>query len=307
VSIKYHPYNGIQDFIIMTSILAIGRKTTQLPYYVHTGDLSWWMFYDDDDPTHWQEHIFLWEQDGEPCGWSLVDPEWCSFDVYLLPEMRGTKEETYIFDWTIHNLTETIRGLGGHQIRTLWVSEHDGDHIDQLKRRGFKQHESFMWYMEHPLNAHIPELRLPHDSIVRPIMGEAEIYKRAEASYNAFKSTRRFDEYWPRYQRFMRSPVYNPNFDLVTEAPDGQFASFCIIWPDPVNRIGLFEPVGTHSQFQSKGFGKAVVTEGLRTLKACGMNQAMVCAEYDNQAALDLYQAVGFKTKHKLLTFNKSV
>jgi mycothiol synthase len=307
MSIKYHPYNGIRDFIIMTSILAIGRKTSQLPYYVHTGDLSWWMFYDDDDPAHWQEHIFLWEHDGHPCGWSLIDPDWCSFDVYLLPGMRGSKEETYILDWTIHNLTETVRGLAGHQIRTMWVSEHDQDQIDRLSRRGFTQDESFMWYMEHPLNASIPELRLPSNYLVRHIQGEAEIYPRAAASYNAFGSSRHFEEYWPRYQRFMQSPVYNPDFDLVTEAPDGQFASFCIIWPDPVNRIGLFEPVGTHTQFQRKGLGVAVVTEGLRTLKACGMSRAMVCAEHDNPASLQLYQAVGFEIKHKLLTYIKSV
>ncbi len=307
MSLKPRPYNGIQDFIAMTSILAVGRKTTNRPYYVHTGDLCWWLFYNDHDPTHWREHIVMWDHDGHPCGWSLIDPDWYSFDVYLLPEMRDSKEETYILDWTIHNLADTVRGLKGHQIRTMWVSENDQYQIDLLNKRGFNQDESFMWYLEHPLNAHMPDLRLPENYRVRPIQGESEIYQRAAASYNAFGSTRHFEEYWPRYQRFMRSPVYNPNVDLVTESPDGQFASFCIIWPDPVNRIGLFEPVGTHSQFQRKGLGRAVMTEGLRTLKTCGMNRAMVCAEHDNPAALQMYQAVGFEAKHKLLTYVKSI
>jgi ribosomal protein S18 acetylase RimI-like enzyme len=105
----------------------------------------------------------------------------------------------------------------------------------------------------------------------------------------------------------MRSPVYNPNFDLVTVAPDGQFASFCIIWPDPVNHIGLFEPVGTHSDFQRQGLGRAVVTEGLHRLKSWGMNRAMVCAEHNNPGAFQLYEAVGFEAKHKLHTFVKRV
>jgi len=307
MSIKHHPYNGIQDFILMTAILAVGRKTTQLPYYVHTGDLSWWMFYSDYDDAHWRKHINLWEQDGNPCGWSLVDPDWCSFDVYLLPEITGSKEAEYILDWTIHKLTEIVHDRKGEVIRTMWVSEHDQDQINLLSKRGFVMDDNFMWYMERPLSASIPEVSLPNHYRIRPIQGEEEIFRRSTAAYNAFGSTRHFEEYWPRYQRFMRSPVYNPTFDLVTESPEGKFASFCIVWPDPVNHIGLFEPVGTHPQFQRKGLGRAVVTEGLRSLKGCGMNRAMVCAEHDNAAALQLYQAVGFEIKQKLLTYVKSL
>ncbi len=305
--LKQRPYNGFQDFIIMTSILMVGRKTTHCPYYVHTGDLSWWMFYSEHDDSHWRKHISLWDHDGHICGWSLIDPDWSSFDVYLLPEMRGSKEEIYILDWTIHKITEIIRSVNGNKIRTMWVSEHDQYLIDLLRKRDFIQEQRFMWYLEHPLNTYIPELRLPPNYTVRSIREESEILRHAAASHNAFGSTRNYEEYCKRYQRFMRSPIYNPNFDLVTETPDGQFASFCIIWPDPVNHIGLFEPVGTQTQFQRKGLGKAVVTEGLRLLKTCGMRQAMVCAEHDNPDTLQLYKSVGFKKRHKLLTYFKLI
>ena len=161
--------------------------------------------------------------------------------------------------------------------------------------------------MERSLSTIIPEVTLPSHYRIRNIQGEGEIYRRAAAAYNAFGSSRHFEEYWPRYQRFMRSPVYNPTFDLVTESPEGNFASFCIVWPDPVNHIGLFEPVGTHSEFQRRGLGRAVLTEGLRSLQKWGMNRAMVCAEHDNTAAIQLYQAVGFEMKQKLLTYTKSI
>jgi ribosomal protein S18 acetylase RimI-like enzyme len=307
MSLKHHPYNGFQDFIIMTSILAVGRKTTNRSYYVHTVDLSWWMFYSDYDDTHWREYIFLWEHADHPCGWSLFDPDWSSFDVFLLPEVRGSKEEIFILDWTIHKITEIIQSLKGKTIRTMWVSEYDHDLIALLRKRNFNQDQSFMWYMEFPLNNHIPDLSLPTDYSVRSIREENEIIRRAVASHNAFGSSQKFEDYWPRYQRFMNSPVYNQNFDLVTESPDGQFASFCIIWPDPVNHLGLFEPVGTHTQFQRKGLGKAVVTAGLHALDSCGMHRAMVCVENDNTAALQLYQEVGFEVKDKLLTYIKYI
>jgi GNAT superfamily N-acetyltransferase len=290
----------------MTSILAVGRKTTRRPYYLHTGDLGWWLFCDDYDDDHWCHHICIWEQDGQPIGWSLIDPAWYSFDVYLLPDMRDTKEETYILDWTIHKLTEAVRDVGGEYIRTVWVSEHDKDRIIQLAKRGFVRGDDFLWYMAHPLTTHIPDIHAPADFIIRPMRGEDDIYQRAAASYHAFGSTRHFEDE-TRYQRFMKSPVYNPNFDLVTEAPDGEFASFCIVWPDPVNHIGLFEPVGTHTSYQRQGLGKAVITEGLRQLKAWGMNRAMVCAEHDDHAAIQRYKAVGFRPIHKLHTFEKAI
>ena len=60
----------------------------------------------------------------------------------------------------------------------------------------------------------------------------------------------------------MRSPVYCHNLDIVAIAPDGQIGAFCIVWMDPVNKVGLFEPVGTHPDYQRKGLGKAVMVEG---------------------------------------------
>jgi GNAT superfamily N-acetyltransferase len=307
MTLESHPYNGFQDFVIMTSILAVGRKTSKRPYYVHTGDLSWWMFYGDYDDTHWHEYVQVWERDGHPIGWSLIDPDWYSFDVNLLPEMRGTVESSYILDKTIHRLTEAVRERGGQEIRTVWVSEYDSDRIEQLERRGFIQGDDFMWYLEHPLNARIPALNLPQDYVIRPVRGEGEIQRRAAAAYDVFGLRRRFDDYYPRYQRFMASPVYNPDFDLVTESPNGDFASFCIVWPDPVNHIGLVDPVGTVSAFRCQGLGRAVLTAGLHRLKTWGMNQAMTCIDGGDPATLQRYQEVGFEIKHKLLTFAKEV
>jgi predicted GNAT family acetyltransferase len=37
------------------------------------------------------------------------------------------------------------------------------------------------------------------------------------------------------------------------------------------------------------------------------MNQAMICAEFDNPAALHLHQSVGFEKKYKLNTYIKTV
>lgn len=300
-------YAGLPDFMRMASVLAVGRKTASHPYYVHIGDLSWWMFYSDHDESHWCTHICLWEQDGRVVGWSLLDPDWSSFDVYLLPKLCGSLQEAQVFDWTIQQAAEAANQQGHSYIRTVWVSEGDQDRIELLTARGFKPDEDFLWYQERSLTNPLPTRSLPDHFQVRALRGESEIQLRAAASHAAFGSGRPFESYWPRYQRFMRSPVYNPIFDLVAEAPEGDLAAFCIIWPDPVNRVGLFEPVGTHPQYQRLGLGRGILIEGLRRLQACGMERAMVCTESNNPAALKLYQAVGFTPKFKLRTYRKTL
>ena len=302
-----HPYQGLKDFIAMTSILVIGRKMDTTAHYVHTGDLSWWMFYSDYNDSHWQEYITLWTCEGSTVGWSLLDSDWRSFDVYVLPELRGSITEDYILDWSIDCLSKIVRRQGENEIQTMWVAEHDTARIRQLEQRSFQRGVYAMWYLERPLQESLPEPQLPKGYSLRQVAGDRDIKTRAAAAYRAFGSKKSFDEYWPRYQRFVDSPVYINSLDLVTIAPEGDFSSFCIAWPDPVSHIGLFEPVGTHPNFRSQGLGKAVVTEGLRQLQKCGMERAAVCVEVDNLAALALYQNLGFRRKYQLQTYVKQI
>jgi ribosomal protein S18 acetylase RimI-like enzyme len=107
--------------------------------------------------------------------------------------------------------------------------------------------------------------------------------------------------------RFMQSPVYSPDNDLVAVSPDGDFASFCNLWPDPVTRVGLFEPVGTHPAFQGRGLDRAVISAGLQRLHKLGMTQANICVESENLKAIRLYESLGFQRSFRLLTYEKAL
>jgi ribosomal protein S18 acetylase RimI-like enzyme len=82
-------------------------------------------------------------------------------------------------------------------------------------------------------------------------------------------------------------------------------AAFCIAWLDFTNRVGLFEPVGTHPDYRRMGLGKAVLAEGMRRMMAYGMQSVIVCAEGDNPAAQRLYQSAGFEVEQRLLKYAK--
>src|SRR5438477_11036855 len=100
-------------------------------------------------------------------------------------------------------------------------------------------------------------------------------------------------------------PGYTPELDLVALTADGTFASYCICWLDPVNKIGEFEPVGTHSAFRGRGLGKAVMLEGLRRLKAFGMQTAIVCSLGNNEASKRLYESLGLRTYNNRYNYTK--
>ncbi|HEX3916824.1 MAG TPA: GNAT family N-acetyltransferase [Caulobacteraceae bacterium] len=96
------------------------------------------------------------------------------------------------------------------------------------------------------------------------------------------------------YRSLRGEPAYDTSLDLVIQASTGAFVSNCICWADDGSGIGLFEPVGTSSRFRGRGFGRAVVSEGLRRLQSRGMRWARVSTAHFNAPAIATYKSCGF-------------
>jgi mycothiol synthase len=302
------PYKDEHDLSAMLRLLQAGRKANNGTYYVHPGDLTWWLYYPPIDHQHWQD-IFLWDEPAYPgqlLGWSLISPTWVTFDVYFRPELRGTPQAEAMYLWAEEKTIDMARANGANKISIMWVSQEDEGLDRHLQQRSFQRaHETVC--LLRPLEDELPETNLPDGFRVRSTRGEIEAQARATAQYGAFDSSAPFDRYIQRFTRFMRSPVYDPDLDVVAATPDGKIGAFCIVWPDSVNRIGLFEPVGAHPDYQRKGLGKAVMLEGLRRLQRRGMTSAMVCTGEGNLPGMKLYDAVGFRTTNKLGTYEKAI
>jgi ribosomal protein S18 acetylase RimI-like enzyme len=256
----------------------------------------------------WQKTIYLWEEraGGGLAGWALFSPRFCAFDVFVHPDERASERARGMFAWAEERMLEIVVGQGDEQLHTMWVGQDDDWLIAHLERRSFVRSAYHLLYMTRSLEQ-ILEPRLPPGYQVRHVMGEREARERATASHAAFQSGSAFEVYWQRVARFMASPVYTPQLDLVAVTPDGRVAAFCVCWLDEVSQVGLFEPLGTHPDWRRKGLGKAVLGEGLRRLKAQGMTSAMVCVEHDNLAAQKLYAAGGFEVASKIYTYSTDV
>lgn len=300
------PYREDADWHAMLALLRAGRRANNGTYYVHTGDVSWWQFYHA-DPDPFTDQVWLWEAAGRLLGWVLFTPAEGYFDLFVQPDLRGTPEAEAMHAWAEAGIAARVRARGGATLRAFWILETDTVRREWLERRGFVRGGGALNYMTQTLEALPPAPARPAGFSVRPVAGAAEAEPRARASYGAFRSTWEWGPYLARYQRFTRSRVYDRERDLVAAAPDGRIAAFAIWWPDDENGLGLFEPVGTHPDFQRRGLGRAVIWEGLRRMRARGLRQAAVCSEVENPGAVAFYETCGFQTENHLLLYEKQL
>jgi ribosomal protein S18 acetylase RimI-like enzyme len=92
---------------------------------------------------------------------------------------------------------------------------------------------------------------------------------------------------------------------VVVAAPDDTIAAFAGVWLDPRNRVGHFEPVGTHADFRRRGLARVAMTEGRRRMQAQEMVTATLDHDAENVAASALYTGVGFAKKYELYGFRR--
>ncbi|MEW6404333.1 MAG: N-acetyltransferase [Chloroflexota bacterium] len=292
-------YQGLQDLHAMLDLLSEGRKADNGTYYVHRGDLQWWLFYTDIPAETWQKDVRLWFDGHRLIGWSLLSPHERAFDVFTAPHLRGDPCEHEILTWVVDQMSAL------EKVQNVWIAEDDDARIDWFTQNGFAPRADGLILFKRSLSGSVAEPPLPEGFNIRSSRGEADARLRAAASHASFGSSKPFDEYWPRTLRFMQSPVYVKEHDVLITAPDERVAAFCCVWTDDLNRAGYFEPVGAHPDFHRRGLGKSLLLEGLRRLQSEGMTEACVCAESDNPAAIRLYESVGFQKVKRLLTFTK--
>lgn len=301
------PYADERDWRAMLNLLVEGRAADNGTYYVHPGDVSWWLHYHDADAS-FAEQIALWEDGGWLLGWVLFTPDENCFDLFVHSTLRGTAEAAAMHEWSeVHLLA-----LGCKTIRLMWVAASDSVRQTFLESSGYQlagesEHLHRMYVTRRTLTAPISNHSLPDGFTVRGCLGEAELQARATAQYGAFQSKWEWGKYTARWRRFMRSPVYVPERDVVAVAPDGRIAAFAIHWVDVVNGVGYFEPVGTHPDFQRLGLGRAVLVESMRRMQAVGLQFASVCCEAADPRAVAFYQACGFEIVETLLMYQKEI
>jgi predicted N-acetyltransferase YhbS len=248
----------------------------------------------------WEGRIGIWETadggiagvvNGEVPGPNLAFLQLDPRHGAILDEMISHAEARFVAD-----------RQGRPQVR---IAVHDPFHDlfgGRLAARGYAPVlEEPDWMSERPIRS-AEAVDLPSGFRLRSMADDDDVEARRTVLGLAFGHADPAEWVTPEtYRELQRAPDYRKDLDLYAVAPDGAFAACCIAWHDPVNRVGTFEPVGTHPAFRRMGLGCAVIMEGINRLAALGATKAWVGS---GQA---FYGAIGFAKKYKEITWIKQL
>ena len=290
------PYRDATDFVRMRQLLMTGKQANIPASYMHPGCLDFDTHAPPSEADN-RRNLRLWENaDGTLEAWAMYWRHEGTFDLFVSPTLHGTPKHEAVMDEYVAWAEARARELGLKHIWPFWVLDYDVVMGRLMQVRGYERMPVIglpVPLFERTLDE-LPVIKLPDGYTVQGVHNLDDGRLRAAVTHGAFRPNDDWEGYAAEYAQFIGSSVYEGERDLFVRSPDGRGASACIVWFDPVNAIGLFEPVATHPDFQGKGLGKAVMAEGLRRMKAAGMRSAQVGFDPNNAAALALYTSMGF-------------
>jgi mycothiol synthase len=311
MNIQARPYRDATDLAHMRHLLMAGSQATISASYMHPGCLDWDTHYPPDEQEN-RRNLRLWERIGadQPVleAWAICSRHEGTFDLFVGPALYGTPAHEAVMDEYVAWAEVRARAAGLKQIAPFWAMDYDTVLARLMQARGFVMipFDPAPPLFERTLDA-LPTIPLPEGFSVQGVRNLDDGRLRAQVTHGAFDPDGYWDGYWARHAQFIGSAVYDGERDLFVRSPDGRGASACTIWFDPVNAVGLFEPVGTHPDFQGQGLGKAVLAEGLRRMKAAGMRRAVLGFDPTNAAALALYTSMGFRASCYFVGYRKEL
>jgi len=296
-------YSGEADLKMLQDFNAAAIRATDHCGYLHPGDIPHHI-YNGNKYFGPAEVLTLWEDGQGVAAWLLANPTYQGFDAQVRPDLRGAALEREILEYGYERTADLMQR---HKMDsdTILADAFRGDtvRIELLTALGWEPDNGPSYVLNRAEINSIELPALPDGYSFRSAEGIEDAAALADVHSAAFGSS-----WTPElYRQVMQSPGYEPERELVIQAPDGSFAAFSIIWYDRLNRLGLFEPVGTHQEHRRRGFGRAIVLYGMQKMAAAGMQSATVVNFGDNEAARGLYQSCGFKPWHLIDGYKKSL
>ena len=254
----------LREVFLLNGRRELGWQPARLDYWRWDFIANW----QESDPM--EQVTFLW---GTPSG---------EIAAVLNPEVRGDAHLQIHPQHRAPELLEEMTVVAEQRLATpttpkqrqlrVWVNENDALLQQILIRRGYAR--SGLAEKQHylPANVPLPDPPVAPGYTVRALGDVAELPARSWIVWKAFNPNEPDDHYWgwEWYRNIQRMPLYRRDLDIVAVAPDGEFASSCILWYDDATRAGYFEPVGTHPDHLRRGLGKAVMYAAMRRFRDMG-------------------------------------
>lgn len=296
MTVAIRPYRGWDDLRAMQAVCSAMLLASPGRAAAHPGDMAWWAGWHPVPLEQLADRFLLWEEADEVVGFASFSVEDGDLSVFSSPALTDTRAA---IDFEDDALAWASRG----DVPVRWVNfEDEAAAVQRWGERGYRPTDVAFLNLTRALDDVTGEVAA--DDRVRPV-GDDDIQDRASITHAAFEEEEPFEEYAADYAGFYASPAYPHGWDLLLRDVDGRAAACCIAWPDPVSRSGTFEPVAVHPDVHRRGFGKALLQDGLRRLAAAGMTWVIVGVDVDNPRAEALYRSVGFVPDRVLRTYER--
>lgn len=301
MTLSLRPYED-GDLELLQKCIMDWRKQYPDGTYCHPGDIPHRLYNGNRGKFSLVDITRIYRQGDTVAALLLAYPRYESMDIFIHPDFREQ-----------HDLFVPVIDAG-YQIVREYLIQNDkadkavvmdcfrGDASRQslLTLTGFSEGENDMNLTRRKLE-NLPEIQLPEGFTIRSATID-DVEQLENVHNRSFTPSWTTDIY---RNEVMLKPGYKPEREFVVIAPDGTFAGFCVTWLDETNKVGLFEPVGTHEDYQRQGLAKALMTQVMHMMKAEGMVEAEVCYGINNLPAKKLYTGLGFEPKHHIYEWKR--
>ena len=296
MTLSFRPYED-NDLELLQSCIMNWRQQNPDGTYCHPGDIPHRLYNGNRGRFVLADITRVYYQGDTVAALLLCYPRHEGMDVFINPDLQ--KEHDLLLP-VLHE---------GHQIVRDYLDNNDKAdspvyvecfHTDThrqklLTKAGFGNKENVMNLTRRKLD-NLPQAQLPEGFTIRSATMK-DAGKLADVHNKSFTSKWTADIY---RDEVMLKPGYSPEREFVVLASDGTFAAFTVTWLDTVNKVGLFEPVGTHEDFRRIGLARAMMSYVMCEMKDKGMVEAEVCYSTDNPASKALYTGMGFEIRYQI-------
>ncbi len=256
------------------------------------------------------DNVAFWvEEGGKLLAWAVMQSPFWAVDYVCPPDDASLLAK--ILTWAGQRARVLLHTAFGRPSWFVHLLADQPASIKILEKAGFTCQESTgenSWskvLMERAGPTALPQALPPAGFALRPLAGDAEAAAYVELHQAAFES-RNMTLEWRL--RTLRHPDYRSLLDLIAVAPDGQLAAFCVGWLQSRvhgDIVGQIEPMGVAKEWRQLGLGKAILVEVLDRLQVMDAYRVFVETDDQRDAALALYESVGFRRTKKVLVYRK--
>jgi GNAT superfamily N-acetyltransferase len=269
------------------------------------GELAWSMG-PPQDATETPRMHRLWRDGERVVAWGVIFPP--TMSRVTADRMEMSKAGLV---WQVH--PERLELLDGildwfaaevpDATRQTFARSSNADAIARIEARGYAHDAGAPWDLLNMRDLReIEEPSLPVGYRLTTMREIADVARRVAVHRAAWEPSGLTEE---KYAGAMSSWPYRAEFDFVVEAPDGTLATSALGWYDDANRVGEFEPVGTHPAHRRLGLARAVLLFGLQRFRDAGAQHAIIGCRGDDAYPIPklVYESIGFRELSRDMPF----